>query len=45
MEIDINKILEMYKGRVADLEHQLILQTVRVNQLEELLKKEKEDKQ
>jgi hypothetical protein len=37
MELDINKILNIYKQRIADLEHELILQKALNEQLEEII--------
>lgn len=34
MELDINMILELYKERVATLEHETLLQKVLITQLE-----------
>ena len=41
IELDINTILELYKNRVSELEHQLILQIAKITKLEELLNKDK----
>ena len=37
MQVDINKILELYRNRVAELEHELIMQIAKNVKLEELL--------
>lgn len=44
MKLDINKVLEIYKQRVADLEYELIVLSAKCMQLEEELLKEKENK-
>ena len=41
IELDINTILELYKNRISELEHQLILQIAKIAKLEELLNKDK----
>ena len=41
IELDINTILELYKNRVSELEHQLILQIAKNTKLEELINKDK----
>ena len=41
MQLDINKILELYKNRVAELEHELILQVAKNSKLEEMLNENK----
>lgn len=43
MDLDINKILGLYKQKVSDLEHELLLQRVITEQLEEELNKLKEE--
>ena len=43
MDLDINKILGLYKQKVSDLEHELLLQRVMTEQLEEELNKLKEE--
>lgn len=42
MQIDINKVLELYKQRVSDLEYEIIVIMAKCSQLEEELLKEKE---
>ena len=37
MELDINKVLELYNKKVAELEHENILLKVQLAQLEEKL--------
>lgn len=37
LQIDINTILELYKNRIAELEHELIMQIAKNVKLEELL--------
>ena len=39
MELDINKVLDLYKQRVAELEHELILLTVKCQYLAEEIEK------
>ena len=43
MELDVNKILDIYKQRVADLEYELIVQVALNEQLKELLDSKKSD--
>ena len=39
MELDINKVLDLYKQRIAELEHELILLTVKCQTLTEEIEK------
>ena len=39
MQLDINKILDLYKQRIAELEHELILLTVKCQALSEEIEK------
>ena len=43
MDLYINKILGLYKQKVSDLEHELLLQRVITEQLEEELNNLKEE--
>lgn len=45
MDLDVNRILGIYKQKVSDLEHELILQQVLCQQLEEELNKLKQDEE
>lgn len=40
IQIDINKILDIYKKRVADLEHEIIILTAKCETLENELSKQ-----
>lgn len=40
MELDINKVLELYNKKIAELEHENILLKVQVSQLEDKIIKE-----
>ena len=41
MELDINKVLDLYKQRISELEHELILLTFKCQTLTEEIEKEK----
>ncbi len=40
MELNIDKVLELYNRRVAELEHEVILLRAQIDQLQEEQKKE-----
>ena len=44
MNLDIERVLELYKGRIAELEHELILLAVRCEMLDKEINKDKDSK-
>lgn len=45
MELDVNKVIALYKQRVAELEHELILTVARCSELESKLEEVDQNKQ